>query len=93
MYHELLDDPVDGRALVLEAGVALAGEGDEVLDGPRHRVAEEADDHRAERLPVRLHLEEHLVGHLVLAGLGRTPGEDTFGCHAYVNKYTVCSCR
>ena len=65
--HELLDDTVEGRALVTEALLA-SGESAEVLSGLGDGLAIEADDDAAEGLVALLNVEVDLVGDLGALG-------------------------
>jgi hypothetical protein len=65
--HELLDDAVEGRALVTEALLA-SGQSPEVLGRLGHRLAVETHDNAAERLIAMRDVEVDLVGDLGALG-------------------------
>lgn len=65
LNHKVLDDPVEGAALVAVPFLTSA-ERTEVVDGLRYDLSEEPDDDAARRLPADLHVEEALARHLGL---------------------------
>lgn len=74
--HELLDDTVEGRALVAEALLA-SGESPEVLGSLGNRLAIETHDDAANLLVAMLDVEVDLVGDLgTLGGSGRLGEEE-----------------